>query len=653
MAIRLAAALLVVSAAVDAAAPAAHPAGAHAAACGSGSWIGGSTDICHGVLVYRDYVYDDYGADTGLVGASTTCPTKGGGVTPTGDQRYPAGEEDTADLRELRLTVTGTRLVVTFTLNALFDQASTVAALAIDTDNDPATGGGAWPGLDVSSSGWDTFASFRAGMPGVTVDPAANTITASIPRPAGTTWRVQAATAQADGTVMNVAFRGLDEQGGWFENEQAAALATGDVSRFGQTVDVKDLQDGTTQVEPVGPGVHERVYESAYTLGRGEGMTYEGISDDPRPLGATFNYVGPYQPYGIYIPDKPGPHGLQAILPGLCVGIDARMASKSIETQFGEARNRILIAPLGRGPNGWYTGPGERDVLDAVADAEQSYDVDPSQVLVSGESEGGYGAFRTAELNPDRFAGAITWVGYTDCLNETPLAGSCPLYGADMDPVDFVSNLRWVPTGMLYSGADELVHVETAVAMQQAFAATGGPYIWWMHPAAEHDTYAVLDDYRKEALWSASLARPADPPEVTYRYDPATDDPAFGLVHDHAYWLSAIATAAAGAGSVDLTTQGCGGALPVTSPTTGEGTDPVPWTSIGAAVTGATPLVQAPRLSGTLGNVAALTVDAAATCLAGAPIQYDLTTDGPATVRFTDGRTLVLPGSGEHVGTLP
>ena len=32
------------------------------AGCGIGSWIAGTVDLCNGVLVYRDYVLDDYGA---------------------------------------------------------------------------------------------------------------------------------------------------------------------------------------------------------------------------------------------------------------------------------------------------------------------------------------------------------------------------------------------------------------------------------------------------------------------------------------------------------------------------------------------------------------------------------------------------------------
>jgi pimeloyl-ACP methyl ester carboxylesterase len=623
--------------------------------CGGSSWTAGVTNVCGGTVVYRDYVYDDYGANTDAV-ASNTCPAPNPATLPTGDQRYPAGEEDTADLRELRVRVDKDRLVVTFTLNALFDAGSTVAALAVDSDDDPRTGGGAWPGLDVSSRGWETVATFRGGDPGVTVDTVGNTITGSLIKPAGTRWRLQAVTAQADGTVMNVAFRGADEVGPWFEDHQAAALAAGDISDFGYTVPVADLTTKTTKVAAVGPGLHERVYRSAYTLGRGEGMTYEAVlgENGGEPYGQKFHFVGPFQPYAVYVPDKPGPHGLQLVLHGQCDPITGLVGKPGMQQQFGEARNRVLVTPLARGLAGWYSGASERDVLDALNDAEVAYGTDPSRVVVSGASMGGYGTLRLATLYPDRFAGFVDWVGYTDCLNGVPYVGDCPaLFGANFNPTNYVRNLRWVPGGMLYAGADELVHARSAVALQQAMAATGYPYTWWMHPTAEHVTLAVLDDWRKESLYSAPWKQQANPPRVTYRFNPSLDEPEYGLVHDHAYWVSRLTTAAAGAGEVDLTSQGCGGSLPLTQPTTGEGTDPVPWVSQGAVVIGSTPLLKAKRFTGTLANVASANVDADATCLRNAGISFDITTDGPTSIRFSDGRTLQFASAGRHIGQIP
>src|SRR2546421_577879 len=67
--------------------------------------------------------------------------------------------------------------------------------------------------LVVISKGWDKIALFKTG------DPGTNTIGGTMPLPPGDKWRVQAAVAQSDGTVMNVAFRGVDEQSGFKGND--------------------------------------------------------------------------------------------------------------------------------------------------------------------------------------------------------------------------------------------------------------------------------------------------------------------------------------------------------------------------------------------------------------------------------------------------
>src|SRR3712207_8500570 len=51
-------------------------------------------------------------------------------------------------------------------------------------------------------------------------------------------------------------------------------------------------------------------------------------------------------------------------------------------------------------------------------------DVDRDRIFVGGYSQGGYIAFRMAALYPDRFAGLVSWVGFTgDDTNGTPARG--------------------------------------------------------------------------------------------------------------------------------------------------------------------------------------------------------------------------------------
>jgi predicted esterase len=663
--VRSFASLLAFSAVLLIAAPAASAAGDCLA---PRSWVAGSTDLCHGSIVYGDYVNDDYGADTGMRTTSHTAS-----LAPTaGDQSYPKGQEATADLVRLTLTVQGNQLKVTGLLNALYQPDSTVLAVAIDTDGNPLTGGGKWGDLNVVSKGWDKIAFFSRG------DPATNTIEGTMPLPPGTHWRVQAVTAiKASGQVMNVAFRGVDEQAGfkgndaasnansdagsWFEDKQAAALGTGDISSFGYDVNVSDLTGGVTRAQTVDSGLHERVYTSDYTIPPGKGRDEAGVpgrgngGGAGQPIGfeQTFQYLGRYQPYGIYLPKKPGPHGMQMVFHGSSSVMSGLINQPGMQQRFGEELNRVLVVPEARGQNGFGSDISERDLLDVMADVQKTYAIDPQKVFSGGYSQGGYITYRMAELYPDRFAGAVDWVGFTgNDENGTPAEGQGYTAGAVGNVIDFVANLRRVPTFMLYSGADELVHANTAAAMDQAFQATDNVFTFYLHPAAEHLTYAALDDWRKEAADSAGLTLVHDPPRVTYRTATFLDDPAHGIVHDRAYWVSQIRQRKAAYEDVDLTTFACGGSVPVTETGQGAGPDPLPWTSDFRRQTGLKALPRRNALEGKLSNVASLTVDTGATCLTGKAVDFSVETDGPATLTLSDGRTLVFGAAGKHTGTL-
>jgi hypothetical protein len=202
------------------------PAASASAACPQGSWTAGTVELCRGKLVYHDYVYDDYGADRGSAGGKRW----GSLSEQAGDDRYPDDAENSADLLGVELSVRQRRLYVRFPLSALYRGDETVTALAID--HTPGTGGGPWPGLKVSSAGWDEVHRFSRG------DPRSNEIRGSVPLPPGGQWTIRAVAAQRDGTVMNVAFRGTGEEGSWWEANQAAALRDGDISQFAHTVRV-------------------------------------------------------------------------------------------------------------------------------------------------------------------------------------------------------------------------------------------------------------------------------------------------------------------------------------------------------------------------------------------------------------------------------
>jgi len=643
------------------------------AGCGTGSWIAGTVDLCAGELVYRDYVYDDYGAQS-----LSAPPSTGSLSNPTGTQSYPAPsntENNYADIAAIRLAVDGAQLHVSFEMNSLFDAGSTVAALAIDTDDDPLTGGGAWGslvafpdlGLPLTSTGWDEIHFFTSG------DPSTNTIEGTIPLPPGTTWRLQAVAAVAGtGAVMNVAFRGPDETGTWFEDQQAAALLAGDISAFGHSVEVAKLIGGVTERAVVGPGLHERVYTSDHTITEGpggeilydqgaEGVNYDSIpgrgASDAGAFSQTFHFVGANQPYGIYIPSTPAPHGLQLVMHGFSANHASLIEFPGMQADVGEALDRLLVVPLGRGPEGFYSDISERDVLDVMADVEANYDVDLERVFAGGYSMGGYGTLRFATSYPDRFAGYMNWVGFPGDACGVPDLYRCHA-GEVGIPGEKLGNLREVDGTHIYAGADELVNSAQGLWMQSQLLAAGVPHIHYYHPAAEHLTFAVIDDWTKEAAYTAGLVRRTQPPRVTFRTEPWAEAPELGIRHDRAYWITDIEGVLTGERDyvdVDVLSFGCGGEerLFAEDPP-GAGPSPVPWTSTSISQTGTAPIAPQNRIEATLANVASLHVEGhtLGACLdPNQPLEYLVTTDGPTQISFTGHETIALPGAGTYEST--
>ena len=631
------------------------------------SWVAGQTSLCKGAVVYGDYVGDDYGADAGESNKNRI-----GSLSPgAGDQEYPAGQEATADLIRLTLQIRGRRLHVAALLHALYKPGESILGLALDTDANQETGGGEWGDFGIQSKGWEKLSFFEKG------DVRRNTITGSIPLPKGKRWRIQAAVANAEtGQVMNVAFRPDDHPGAsedfsnalndssagtFFEDDQAEALADGDISDFGYTVRVRDMKRKRTRPHKAVTGMRERVYTSRYTIKPGEGMSYEGVpgrggADNNPKLGfeQAFNFLGRYQPYGIYIPKAKGRLGMQMVFHGSSSNLSALIAQPGMQAALGDGMKRILVTPEGRGTEAWGSDISERDMLDVMADVRRTYSVDSDRVFAGGYSQGGYVTYRMASLHPHLFAGAIDWVGFTgNGANGSPVPGADYTAGAIGNGVDLIKNMLNVPAVMLYAAGDELVHVWTAQAMNDAFAATDNLYRFYQHPTAEHLTFAALDDWKKEAEYTKDLTLAKNPARVVFTTAPFLDAPQFEIRHDRAYWISAIRTAGGEEdyGTVDLTAGGCGGSVPVTERVSGSGDDPVPWTLDEQRAESMRKLPKSPGLKGTLTNVSSLGISSKLTCTKGEAFSYDIVTDKPVTVLFSDGRTLKLK-AGRARGTL-
>jgi len=299
---------------------------------------------------------------------------------------------------------------------------------------------------------------------------------------------------------MNVAFRHpsclpdcAHKTGNWLEGQQAAALQSGDISQFGYRVDVATLTGGVTERADPGPGYFERVYPSDYTIavdGSGaivydsgaEGVNYNGIAgrgvaSQAGAFAQIFHFVGRNQPYGIFVPSGSAPYGMQLVMHGYAADhtslIDsANPLHQGMQQNVGEALNRILVVPLGRGPAGGYSDISERDVLDVMTDVEANYPVDLDRVFSGGYSMGGYGTLRFAATYPDRFAGYIDWVGYPGDACGQPDIQRC--HAGEVGVVaEWMMNVREVDGAMLYAGADEIVNLAQSSWLRGIMAGLG------------------------------------------------------------------------------------------------------------------------------------------------------------------------------------
>lgn len=112
---------------------------------------------------------------------------------------------------------------------------------------------------------------------------------------------------------------------------------------------------------------------------------------------------GTLQPYSMYIPedlDRKRKYPLLVYLHG-----SSRDDTELSEVKFlQQVPEFLVLAPFGRGMSNFYLSEESRkDVLEAIADASDNYPVDPSRIVLSGFSMGGYGVYRMYDYAPSRF----------------------------------------------------------------------------------------------------------------------------------------------------------------------------------------------------------------------------------------------------------
>jgi dienelactone hydrolase len=623
---------------------------------GDATMLSGQTRISRGELIHDDWLYDDYGAN--LDGGPNN-PAFRAALAPTrGDYRYPTNANrygyNAADLRQLRVAADGAGLHAVAFLQTLKDRDAPIVTLAIDSGR--SRDASAWPdgaGLDAPAA--DHFVTFSGSFATVTdsrgrrerlrkpgVDMAENALEVDVP------WRSLPATRGATVTLYVVSGL-LDPQtkgyrqvpagqptatapgGGqpgstavfdagfdpdevfsraigshWGEERQSAALAQREVSELGYEVHLSRLEAGQTDAYTPAPGrFYDRIFRSAQDYGEGIALknpsgNNTGGSPDPQ-------FLSPYQPYGLYLPDGylPGT-AAPLVLNGHSLDVnhnEYQAVSPNLYNQLGDERQSVVFTPLARGMDTWYIDSGFEDVLEAWADVRANYTVDDDRTHIMGYSMGGYMTYRMGLLMPDRFASAASYVG-------PPAYQLWPFPGDPQPPGNYqvaghttriVENGLDLPFEINNGGADELVPAAGAQEQARTFRAAADPHLFYFYPSADHFALIFADEWGHTRDWFDRFPRrDLSPTEVRYRRYPSMDLPQHGLRFDGAYWVDGMvvrspgdsctpgtASCQAASGLVEAFTEGLGRKRSTTQavqfaypgppfPASVEGTDRIP-----------------------------------------------------------------------------
>jgi dienelactone hydrolase len=467
-------------------------------------------------------------------------------------------------------------------------------------------------------------------------------------------WDTGTTAWSGDPAVVDLAFNTREQEGtesGFRDAAQSDAVAAGDVSAMTATVDLAALGARRTDAPITATGLYDAVFKSRQAVTEGYPASFP-------------HYQGLYQPYVMWLPqnlDPTVPTPLVLVLHSLSnVHTQYR---ESVYTQVGGAIDAIAITPLAMGDDGWYWDEALVDTLDAWADVRKRFAIDPDHTFSSGYSMGGYGTYRLATLLPDLIAAGVSWVGPpTDGIwAGTEFTETTRTPGLTYNQLENTYN---VPFFIVHGTNDELVPVLGVTRMAQRMYELGQEHRYNLHPGQDHLSFAIINDWSREAQWLQGRSRVTTPSRVSFKSRPATwadrdeDLPAAakdvllshlrslaselgGAAFDSAYWVRSVRVggdpAADVTGFVDLTSAGIADRVPVTRDTTGVGvfgSSPHIIRGLDRTFTFAAP---ENALTGTLMNVTEVTVDLRRAHLSLTGLRLDITSDIGTLLHLVDG----------------
>ena len=538
----------------------------------------GTGRLAGGAFFWTDFLYDDHGAK-GIEGSAPISP-----LAPTvGTYTYASGSADGngADIFRAAVGLDPHATYWRVDWVSLPDPQIPIAEWTIDSDDNAATGVAGWaagagitsPGIDhalvVSSRGAqldDLLTGTQQRLP-VIVDRSARSFLVRVPRsilPVEGTTRIRLASgvATADGTafspvgaaggaapgqpnVYNITFRSVSQEppqyagtgNYWMEADQADTLATGDVSKFSQTIDWARLARRAVTPEPLVYGYSARWYTTPLRLGQGVAPS----------SGLAPTYLSRVQPYAVYVPRSyhPGnPVPLTWMLHSLDVDYNqyGALSPRTIQAEC-EDRGSICADTEGFGPGGWYFDAAEVDFWDVWHALAESYTLDPDRTVISGYSMGGFATYKLGLEYPDVFAGAMALAGPPTCEIRVygPVRWGAPgQCMADGDTTPLVGNARWLPYVIDDGVIDELVPITGVTEQIEAFLDAGDRINAQVYPAEDHLVYATQDAFDLAISHVGHPLLNANPPTVSFKWYPDLVSAALGIGPTSAYWITSL-----------------------------------------------------------------------------------------------------------------
>ncbi|GAB5406076.1 MAG: hypothetical protein Aurels2KO_43070 [Aureliella sp.] len=144
----------------------------------------------------------------------------------------------------------------------------------------------------------------------------------------------------------------------------------------------------------------------------------------------------------------------------------------------GESMPMIVVSPQNPSTTQFWDDQALAALLDEL---ERALKVDSRRIYLTGLSRGGYGVWRLAIQNPDRFAALV------------------PISGGGAQP--YVKRIKGTPTWVFHGAKDRVIPVSESQRMVRALTAAGGNVRLTVYPDAGHDAWTEAYDTPQLMSW--------------------------------------------------------------------------------------------------------------------------------------------------------